>query len=542
MISIFLACVSAGPAAAAEVDATGFVEIDHRYRLSDLPAGPWYAPRGVSAGVERLRGIVGGELRVREGDATSTFAGRLEAHAGTNAETLAGLSDPEKVMPLRLRVDELAVELWDFGFKGLDLKLGHQVVQWGVGDQFNPTNTLNSEDLEDPLKFGTQLPNVMVRADYSMSATWTLSGVLVPVFRPSALPATSSVGTAFIDRMPVLEDDLRRELQAAQALARDGTNTPTIVRDTDLRLPSNGPENMQGMVRLGGAVGMQDLAVSWYTGRSGIPQPVSNFTERQDKRLCHPTEQSRCIDGYLLTDATMEYPRMHVAGLNGAGEINLLGFVGAQPLGWRVEAAMVMPQRMTIAIENADLELSDGLVQPAGEYDYGLDGERPTVVAGEPFAKWTVGFDYTFGKAVYVNAQWVHGMVDEFGSGDFLNPGFVTRSGDADWEIRRHRLGDYLVLGSDIALGGPVLRLFSLFDLSGYRTENTSGDGVATTAHSPFSEEGFSAVFYPELMVPLQSGLQLSAGAVAMFGKPYTKFGDPAAGGTLAFAKASQRF
>ena len=48
--------------------------------------------------------------------------------------------------------------LWDAGVSGLDLKVGHQVVQWGVGDQFNPTNTLNAENLEDPTNLAIASP------------------------------------------------------------------------------------------------------------------------------------------------------------------------------------------------------------------------------------------------------------------------------------------------------------------------------------------------------------------------------------------------
>jgi hypothetical protein len=201
-----------------------------------------------------------------------------------------------------------------------------------------------------------------------------------------------------------------------------------------------------------------------------------------------------------------------------------------------------MPERMAISIANGELDLGDGLIQPAGEYDYGLGGERPTVVSGNPFPKWTLGVDYTVGKALYLNAQWVHGMVDEFGEGDFIDPDYVTRAGDADWEIRRLRIGDYLVLGSDLYLGSSTLRLFSLLDLTGYRKEQTETDAVAISNYGAFSEDGFSAVVYPELITPVGDGTSISTGAVFMLGRDYTKFGDPAAGGSVAFVKAQHRF
>mgnify|MGYP001266986410 CR=1 FL=1 len=184
------------------------------------------------------------------------------------------------------------------------------------------------------------------------------------------------------------------------------------------------------------------------------------------------------------------------------------------------------------------------MVQQAGEYDYGLQGERPTVVDDSAFAKWTVGLDYTLGKAVYLNAQWVHGMTDEFGAGDFLQPDFTTRVGALDSEIRRLRIGDYGVLGADIALGTATIRLFSLFDLTGYQTESQveGQDKRAVTRHAPFSTEGFSAVLYPELMFRFGDGLSAAVGTIQMFGEPHTKFGDPAAGGDLGFVRGAYEF
>ena len=135
-------------------------------------------------------------------------------------------------------------------------------------------------------------------------------------------------------------------------------------------------------------------------------------------------------------------------------------------------------------------------------------------------------------------------MTDEFGAGDFLQPDYVTRSGNGDWEIRRLRIGDYLVLGSDINLAGATLRLFSLFDLTGYQTEfaGDSNDVRKTTTHSAFSKDGFSAVLYPELLMRFGNGMSASVGTIQMFGKSHTKFGDPAAGGDLAFVRGSYEF
>jgi hypothetical protein len=45
-------------------------------------------------------------------------------------------------------------------------------------------------------------------------------------------------------------------------------------------------------------------------------------------------------------------------------------------------------------------------------------------------------------------------------------------------------------------------------------------------------------VVYPEVSYNFGNGLELSSGALLQFGKTYTKFGDPTAGGSVAFARA----
>ena len=541
---IVLWAMSTTTAVGAETEFAGRIQSDVRYLLDDVGAGAWYAPTGVSRGFERVESIVGGNL-IAEGDGVIGFVDLqlVASSSRTNVGTLGELGERTRVDPVALEVNEAFLEVWDVGVAGLDLRIGHQLVQWGVGDQFNPTNNLNADDLEDPLQFGKQLPNTMVRADYALGPMWTLSGVVAPIFRAAMLPATSAIGVAFTDRMPVLEDDVRWQLQAEQALARDSLGYPTIVGSAEIIDPPDSLHGSSGMVRIGGTVGAQDIAFSWYSGRSDIPQPVANHTHLVARPLCHPTAPETCIDGYMVTESKLAFPRMHVAGLNVAGEVDALGWLGASPIGWRLEAALVQPERLNIAITNDELPIP-GWTQPAGEYAYGLDGERPTVISDTPFAKWTLGLDYTVGKHVYVNTQWVHGLADEFGAGDFLQPDFVTRAGGGDWEIRRLRIGDYLVLGSDINLDGATLRLFSLFDVTGYQTE-TAADAFnrrTTSKHSPWSGDGFSAVLYPELMMRFGNGIAASIGTIQKFGKKHTKFGDPAAGGDLAFVRGSYEF
>ena len=413
-----------------------------------------------------------------------------------------------------------------------------------MADQFNPTNNLNADDFEDSLQFGKQLPNTMIRADYALGATWTASAVLVPVFRPAMLPPTSRIGLSALDRLPMIEEEVRWQIQTERLLSEENLGYPTLVTKADPQMPGTGPENMQWMVRFGGSLGMQDVDLSYYNGRSDIPQASRNYTSLVDGEICHPQKPNECINGYLATEATLAYPRMQVFGLNAAGEMNALGWAGAQPLGWRMEVAVIKPEHMVVKIDNGDLPLLDGTPVPAGEYAYGLNGERPTIIEDKLFAKWTLGLDYTVNKYLYLNGQWVHGMADEFGAGDFITPGTVVRAGGQDWEILRNRIGDYAVIGADILLGGATLRLFSVMDVTGYTKESgsTSGGERRVDEFSPFSKEGFSAVLYPELMFNMGNGLTAGFGTIQMFGEDYTKFGDLAAGGDLLFARGRYQF
>jgi len=558
--------LAAGSAGATDVDLSAKIEQDLRYRLSDVPYGPWYAPVGIQSGFSRGETRLTGRVRAQGQRVAGVADVSLETDVfAREISQLEHAAQRGRLLPVRTEINELHFEIWDV-VPGLDLKVGHQLVQWGVGDQFNPTNNLNADDLEDPLKFGQQLPNTMVRADYALGATWTLSGVWVPVFRPSLLPATAGIGMAALDRLPMVDEDLRWRIHAEQAVARDWEllGYPTIVAGADPKLPRSSIANSQAEVRIGGSVGMSDIALSYYRGRSDMPQAGKNYTWMSKGERCHPEDGNDCIKGLLVTEVDLVYPQMQVAGLNAAGEVSPLGFLGVErPIGWRVEAAVIFPERTVVEIRNGELDLG-ALTQPEGEYDYQMDGERPTVVEGKPFAKWTVGLDATVSKHLYLNGQWVHGLPDEFGVGDFISEGFVVRAGgvgdriedtvdcavvlqsgkECAWETLRYRIGDYAVMGADVNLGQTLLRVFGIMDVTGYlSTEwSESKDQRVQTRHSPLSKEGFSAVLYPEITQNLGDGLTISAGTILLFGEPHTKFGDPAAGGNLVFARGAYSF
>lgn len=209
------------------------------------------------------------------------------------------------------------------------------------------------------------------------------------------------------------------------------------------------------------------------------------------------------------------------------------------------------------------------MVQPAGEYDYDSDGEpggpQPLVVEDIPFAKWTLGLDYSLGSHVMVNLMWVHGMADDFGAGDFFHEGWVVRQGgvlvsdDSAFEqcaifegtaacgpryareIIRPKIGDYAVFGLDVKFDDDkaLIRLFTVFEVSPYYEDyydEAAGERVRKYI-SPYWDS-FSCILFPEFNYNFGNGLDLGFGALIQIGKIYTKFGDPAASGSFVWTRA----
>jgi hypothetical protein len=471
-------------------------------------------------------------------------------------------------------VNGLYVEGKDLVVHGLDLRIGQQIVSWGVGDQFNPTNNLNPDDLRDPLLFGKQVGNFMAKADYWINDDWSVSGVLVPIFKPALLPPTAPFGIAAIDRLPMVDPEIRHRIEAESAF---GTSQgyPAVVSSVTPVMPDPTFANMQFAFRVAGTVAGQDVALSYYNGRTDFPQPINNQTSQSTTPVCAP-QGSPCTNGLLNTAVTLAYPKMQVVGLNATGEIPISKIKQSlHGIGYRLEGALVFPEAQAISLYNGAVTLG-GLMQPAGEYDYqgnGPGGTRPLVVESTPFMKWVVGLDYAFGSHVYVNAQWVHGLLDEYGAGDFINPGHVSTPGDVPTgymvresgvttsatdtaslcvlykngdacgrEVLRRREGDYAVLGVDLKFlsNKALLRLFGILDVTGYvidQWDTISMQRVQTNL-SPFSSGGYSVVVYPDFNYNFGNGFELGAGALIQLGETYTKFGDPAAGGTVVFTRA----
>jgi hypothetical protein len=553
-----------------KLDWGGRIQSDLRFRIAPVGVGGFYARQELPAGVERNWNTLNLHLNATYGK----FKGVAEfnfVYSGYPEQltSITDLSRIEKTDPYRIEARALYAEASGVFFKNLDLRIGQQVVSWGVGDQFNPTNNLNSDDLRDPLLFGKQAANFMVKGDYWISEDWSISAVLVPIFKPALLPLSGSLALAQLDRMPFVEDSFRYRIIGEQAAAQTLFGYPTVIGTVTPKLPQPTFGNMQFAYRIAGTIKEQDVALSFYRGRSDFPQPTANHTHLVDDKRCNPNNPTDCVNGTLVTDVTVEYPEMYVYGFNAAGEVNPFKWIkdDINGIGYRFEGALIVPTGHKMKITNDALAL--GIPQPAGEYDYDGDGKpgggkQPTIVEDRAFLKWTLGLDYTFGEHVYVNTMWVHGLVDEFGAGDFLSPGYAVRqSGVVDGsnvlacalgkngdtcarEILRPRLGDYVIVGADLKFmnQAALFRLFTILDVTPLQEstwDDEKGKRVKRTI-SPLSSEGFSMVVFPSLEYNFGNGLELSAGGLFQLGKPYTKFGSPETGGNVLWTRGRFSF
>jgi hypothetical protein len=401
--------------------------------------------------------------------------------------------------PFHLESDAAYVALLDL-LPGLDLKVGRQIVVWGTADKFNPTNNINSDDLEDRPLFTEPIANQMVVADLAPwgDKLW-FQGVYVPVFYPALLP-TSAAEALRDPRSPVpfvsnhdllVINDLQGMLAANDALIPDVRGHVIMPRTTF--------SNSQVAGKMGWKVWDVDMSLSYYKGRHDIPTPV-NVESTQIKPIDPAITPAGQLHGgcCFVSDAYLVYPRMQVVGYDFSAQIPFLKNMGI----WG-EAALFIPEAHSLRIEFPIPIAIDGALAME------LQG---TTVRSTPFVKATTGIDYTFGKHVYVQAQYLRGFIDEFGAG---------------------HIGNYVVGGTDLIFFGRHL-IFRMFGVVDFPTVKKDFLG---------NKDKGSYVVYPEiLMVPPWGFLTFHLGGFFLLGDDQTKFGQRAAGTSIVFLKATGAF
>ena len=425
------------------------------------------------------------------GDVEPVFFGIAQA------QELDDLATRQMLTPFHIESDAAYIALNDL-LPNLDIKIGRQTLVWGTADKFNPTNNINPDDLEDRPLFTEPIGNQMIVADYApLGDKLWFQGVYVPIFYPALLPP--SAAAALKDPQAPVPYARQSDLDQIDALQNLLEIDPVLVPQvrTNVKVPRPRFSNGQSAIKLGTSLGGVDMTVSYFNGRHDIPTPVLATSE-----LVKAREEGDGAECCYVSDVTLIYPRMQVIGADFATQLGFLGDMGL----WG-EGALFFPQAQDFLIQfpipvdvtPGGAPNDDGMLNPVEE----LSG--PTI-RSTPYIKATAGLDYSFGEHVYLQAQYLRGFIDEFGA---------------------DHIGNYVVGGADLIFFGRhlIFRMFGVADIPTGRGDNGS------------------YVVYPELiLVPPWGSVTLELGSFFMFGKRDTKFGQPAAGSSIAFFKVAGKF
>ncbi|HWB76226.1 MAG TPA: hypothetical protein VG755_14750 [Nannocystaceae bacterium] len=409
---------------------------------------------------------------------------------------LDDLATQRLLTPFHIESDAAYIALTDL-LPGLDIKVGRQVLVWGTADKFNPTNNINADDLEDRPLFTEPIANQMVVVDYAplQDKLW-FEGVYVPTFFPALLPPSAAAAL----RDPQTDVPWAHEADKAKLdilqdrLLAQPSLVPTVYGH--VRQPSKRFTTGQSAIKLGTSLGGIDMSISYYNGRHDIPTPVVARSSVKDPRIGDGTQAECCFQ----SDVTLIYPRMQVLGLDFTTQLPFLGNMGF----WG-EGALFFPQKQKlyiefpIAVDITSGRADDGIQNP-------VRNMTGTTIRSTPYIKATTGVDYTFGKHVYVQAQYLRGFIDEFGA---------------------DHIGNYLVAGTDLIFFGRhfIFRTFGVVDFPTGKGDNGS------------------FVIFPELiLVPPWGSVTFELGSFFLLGKSDTKFGQKAAGSSIVFFKVVGQF
>jgi hypothetical protein len=519
-----------------KIDIRGYFETDLRSTVPNLPGqGKHIEDIGVlddytfirSENTFRLRGEFQISPKAKAvGDMELIFTGMAVG------DSFSDLTLREKVDPFRFESDALYLQFVDL-FPGFDVRLGRQVVVWGTADKFSPTNNLNALDLEDPLLFGEAIANEMISLTY---APWfavegkrmtvfeelALSVVWIPIFRPAQLPfwSVAAMQSPSLFRQQVHDRQMFSLLDLQDLFV--GEKGGQLDWDIRYRRPNLSFTNMQGAVKLSWILLGIDMSVSYFNGFDDMPRAEWVYAEDLDlgERGLPPLEVGDGMYELLekmddLTGTTilnrvrLSYPRMQVLGMDFSTSLDFLGGLGL----WG-EVAFFFHEDLYNQVRT-----SSAWIDIAGTSQEVPGIERNYLIRDYPkgwFWKGTFGMDYSFTSWWYLNVQYIHGFIDEFGA-NRPKQGVIN-------------LKDYLMAGMDFRLVDTklLIRLFSVVQFP-YR-ELCRADGHTC-------QRGASAVLYPEITLNFLRGSELSVGALLYVGGYNTKFGSPMAGPNTVFVK-----
>jgi len=356
---------------------------------------------------------------------------------------------PGSPASLAARLVEAYADLYDVLLPRLDIRIGRQRIPWGPAIGVGVVDFVDPNDLEDPWSYGKRLASDALKITWRAAAL-KIEAVYVPTFRAALLPADPSMvmPAPTIDLGPLLVlNDVTTTLAAAAA---------TVAAQATLAS------------RISLALGGIDIAASYVYTRQHLPV-VTGITGTFPGA---PPAVDLAV--------TIEHPRQHVVGLDGACELWGIGLWG--------EAAAFFPDSTVVT-------------------DMSGIGGSLTEEKAVPYVKAVVGLEYTFPGAVYLNLQYAHGFFHE-SAADSLN--------------------DYLLLGLQWDLPG------------GFLTLGPIGAALEVDDIGQFADT-WALVLSPEITLHPMDNAELTAGVRWITGNDATTFGSQKTGNAV-YARAKFSF
>jgi hypothetical protein len=363
--------------AKAKLDTQGYVETDVRFALPgkafERNAGElrFNENRFALQLDAELNPKVAARAAVRTVFVGCSFVATCGAQDPSIAPKVFDLTQRAQIDPFWWELDAAYIELRDVGIEGLDIRIGRQIVHFGTADQFNPTNNINPFDFRDPITFGQNIANNLLKIDYNPGKDVVLTAVWVPVFRTAQLPYSGlqilSDPSAFARRFP------GNPLATLSAPA--GTQYDIAPQTPALTL-----RNSMAAAKVAFKVFGSDFSFSYFRGFFSLPRPE---------------KIAPSLVGTPKVRVELGYPAMQSLGFDFATSIPFL-----KGLGLWVEGAVIFHDELRTVLDLGAPGLNQSLVESPAGY----------------FVKLAAGFDYSFHKQLYANIQYLHGFVDEFGS------------------------------------------------------------------------------------------------------------------------------
>lgn len=225
---IFFFLFPASEGMSAEVEMSGFIEMDKRFDISDgLSNGDTYGKLRLEAKSDLtpdLFTLVSLDLRY------------YDLPALEDLPSVSKLESDYAVDPL---LWEAYAEVNQLVRGDLDMKIGKQRIAWGTADRFNPTDNLNPDDFTDFLDFGSKVPTPAVKGDYYLG-DYTITAVWLPLFEPALF-------------------------------SRGGTASLLGAVPDNVKEPARTLENGMYALKLSGVAFNLDYSLSYFSGFDDIP-------------------------------------------------------------------------------------------------------------------------------------------------------------------------------------------------------------------------------------------------------------------------------